>query len=465
MLHIYNSLTGQKEKFTPIDPENIRIYVCGMTVYDYCHLGHARAMVVFDMVVRYLRSRGNKVTYVRNITDIDDKIIARALENDETTTELTERFTKAMHEDAAALGVLQPDFEPKATESVNLIIQMIGELIGKGMAYQGESGDVYCNVTAFDGYGKLSGKKLEDLQAGKRIAVEDDKKSPFDFVLWKMSKEGEPSWESPWGAGRPGWHIECSAMARDKLGDQFDIHGGGLDLQFPHHENEIAISETVTGKPFVKYWIHNGHIRVNQEKMSKSLGNFFTIREIFEEFKAEEVRFFLLSSGYRSPLNYSVDNLHQAKKSLSGLYLALRGTENHDENILNCNNETVQAYKKKFFDAMDDDFNTPGAISVLHEMATEINRRKSQNGEGVCELSSALIKLGNIIGFFEGKIEEYFVSEEQSQSSDKIEKLIEQRNQARKDKDWGLADSIRDQLQKMGVVIEDSAAGTTWRYQ
>ncbi len=456
MLHVYNSLTKKKEPFQPLEEGKVKMYVCGMTVYDFCHLGHARAMVVFDMVARYLRYRDYEVKYVRNITDIDDKIINRANENSEDFLALTERFIEAMYEDADALGVQRPDAEPKATESIPLIIDMIERLIAKGAAYQAENGDVYSRVESFTSYGKLSGKNIEDLRVGERIAVGDVKESPYDFVLWKMAKPGEPSWESPWGAGRPGWHIECSAMAFDELGESFDIHGGGLDLQFPHHENEIAMSETVTEKPFAKYWMHNGHVRVDQEKMSKSLGNFFTIREILKKYKAEEVRFFLLTSGYRSPLNYTEENLQQAKQSLLKLYTALRGIEIGKA-------PEQSAYKDRFIAAMDDDYNTPAAIAVLHELSVEVNKARDAGGDSLGELAAILVELGNVLGLLEHNVDEFFQGDADGLAAAEIDALVAQRNQARADKNWAEADRVRDELKDQGIVIEDGAGGTSWR--
>ncbi|NJD07490.1 MAG: cysteine--tRNA ligase, partial [Methylococcaceae bacterium] len=391
MLKIYNTLTRRKDEFVPIEPGKIRIYVCGMTVYDYCHLGHARVMVVFDTVVRHLRHAGYQVTYVRNITDIDDKIIARAHANGVTIEALTERFIEAMHQDERALGVLPPDQEPCATRSIGQIVAMIETLIGKGLAYVGENGDVFYAVAKFPGYGRLSGKNIEELRAGERVGVDEAKRDPLDFVLWKMAKAGEPSWESPWGPGRPGWHIECSAMSTCCLGDHFDIHGGGMDLQFPHHENEIAQSEGATGKPFVNLWMHNGFVRVNEEKMSKSLGNFFTLREVLSRYRAEVVRFFILNSHYRSPLNYCDENLDAAQAALTRLYNALRGLESNPET------EAGGEFAVRFGEAMDDDFNTPSAISVLFDLAREINRQKSQDADLASRLAGTLKRLGGII--------------------------------------------------------------------
>jgi len=373
MLQIYNSLTRKKEPFEPIDPANVRMYVCGMTVYDYCHIGHARVLVVFDMVNRYLRHLygENHVTYVRNITDIDDKIIRRAQECHEPFTRLTERFIDAMHEDAEALGVLPPDEEPRATLSMEQIIEMIQTLLDKGYAYTAQNGDVYYDVSRFSSYGKLSGKRLEELRAGERVAVDEAKEDPLDFVLWKAAKPGEPCWDSPWGKGRPGWHIECSAMSTHCLGCHFDIHGGGLDLQFPHHENEIAQSEAATGCKFVNYWMHNGFVRVDDEKMSKSLGNFFTIREVLKRYDPEVVRYFILASHYRSPLNYSDRNLEGAKGALTTLYTALRELPAGAE----VQGEAKEA--RRFHEALCDDFNTPEAMAVLFELARDINRLRS----------------------------------------------------------------------------------------
>jgi len=367
MLQIYNSLSKKKETFTPIEPGKVRMYVCGMTVYDYCHIGHARVLVVFDMVARTLRARGFDVTYIRNVTDIDDKIIQRANENGESIDALTGRFIAAMHEDADALGVQRPDQEPRATRHIGEILTMIGQLIQNGYAYVAPNHDVYYRVRKFANYGQLSGKSLDDLQVGARVEADEAKDDPLDFVLWKAAKPGEPSWDSPWGPGRPGWHIECSAMSTCCLGNHFDIHGGGLDLQFPHHENEIAQSEGATGEKFVNLWMHNGFVRVNEEKMSKSLGNFFTIREVLKHYDPEVVRYFILASHYRSPLNYSDDSLEQAKAALARLYTALRDLP---EAAVPPNSDAEQ----RFFEAMDDDFNSPVAVSVLFDLAHDINK-------------------------------------------------------------------------------------------
>jgi cysteinyl-tRNA synthetase len=465
MLKIFNTLTGSKDIFKPIDPGKVSMYVCGMTVYDYCHLGHARVMVVFDVVVRYLREAGYNVTYVRNITDVDDKIIQRARENNEDIQTLTTRFINIMNEDAAALGVLPPDLEPRATLSMDSIIDMIGTLVDKGYAYQGKNGDVYYNVSRFDNYGRLSGKQLEDLQAGARVAVDNAKGDPLDFVLWKTVKPDEPSWTSPWGAGRPGWHIECSAMSTGCLGAHFDIHGGGMDLKFPHHENEIAQSEAATGEPFVNYWMHNGFVRVDDEKMSKSLGNFFTVREILKRYRAEDVRYFILASHYRSPLNYSQDNLEQGKAALTRLYTSLRGLSPFARPGPEC-----EDYTKVFHAAMDDDFNTPEAIAVLFELAREINKCRETDSGLAGRLAGCLHRLGGILGLLQVEPETYLreAATEPSMaagglSEETVEGLIARRDSARAQKDWAEADRLRDKLEASGIVLEDSAGGTNWR--
>ena len=459
MLQIYNSLTNQKENFKPIEDNKIRMYVCGMTVYDYCHLGHARVMVAFDVVFRYLKARGYDVTYVRNITDIDDKIIQRANEKSENFKTLTEHFINAMHEDEKALGIQAPTAEPKATDNIAEIISMINTLIEKGYAYQGNSGDVYYDVSKFKDYGKLSGRNPEELRSGERIAVNTDKNDPLDFVLWKMAKPDEPYWDSPWGKGRPGWHIECSAMSTKLLGNHFDIHGGGHDLQFPHHENEIAQSEACTGEHFANYWMHNGFIRVDEEKMSKSLGNFFTIREVLKKYKAEEIRYFMLTSQYRSPLNYSSDQLDAAGAALDRLYTALRGLETSTaaEN---------SEYEKHFNEAMDDDFNTPEALATLFDLARDINRARQEKNIGRANKLGALLKkLGSELGLLEGDIESWFQGDTSSGdlSNEAIEALIQERLDAKQNKDWDKADKIRDQLNEQGITLEDKGAETLWR--
>ena len=465
MLKIYNTLTNQKDTFTPIEAGKVRMYVCGMTVYDYCHLGHARVMVVFDVVVRYLRALGYDVTYVRNITDVDDKIIQRANENNEDIHALTARFIDIMNEDAAALGVRPPDMEPRATSSMGDIIKMIETLIGKGYAYQGSNGDVYYDVSRFENYGVLSGKQLEDLQAGARVAVDESKDDPLDFVLWKTVKPEEPSWPSPWGNGRPGWHIECSAMSTQCLGAHFDIHGGGMDLKFPHHENEIAQAEAATGKHFVNYWMHNGFVRVADEKMSKSLGNFFTVREILKIYRAEEIRYFILASQYRSPLNYSRENLDNSKAALTRLYTALRGIT-----LSETNDSLCDPYKAAFHNAMDDDFNSPEAIAVLFEIAREINKCRDTDPLRAAVLATCLSSLGAVLGLIQDDPEAYLTASastgdagEGAISAAAVEDLIARRIIARTDKDWAEADRIRDELDAAGIILEDGAAGTSWR--
>jgi cysteinyl-tRNA synthetase len=461
MLKIYNSLTREKEVFTPIQENKINMYVCGMTVYDYCHLGHARVLVAFDVVFRYLKQLGYDVTYVRNITDIDDKIIKRANENGEPFTDLVERFIAAMHEDEAALGVQKPTLEPRATENISEILHMIETLIDKGYAYQGKNtGDIYYKVSAFEEYGKLSGRNVEDLRAGERIAVEEDKQDPLDFVLWKMAKPDEPSWESPWGKGRPGWHIECSAMSTNALGNHFDIHGGGHDLQFPHHENEIAQSEACTGHKYVNYWMHNGFIRINDEKMSKSLGNFFTIRDVLEHYKAEEVRYFMLTSQYRSPLNYSTEQLDNARASLTRLYTALRDLPETDAVA------ELPKLTDRFHAAMQDDFNTPEALAVLFELAKEVNRLKQDDEQQAANVANLLKALASLLGILQMDIEAWFkagAGHEEGLSDSDIESLLEQRVQARADKNWAEADRIRDVLQENNIILEDKAGVTSWR--
>ncbi len=455
---IYNTLTKQKEVFTPIEPNKVRLYVCGMTVYDLCHVGHARVMVVFDTVVRYLRAQGYEVTYVRNITDIDDKIIQRANENGEDVQQLTRRFIQEMHQDEQALGVLPPDHEPCATHSMADIIHMIQQLTEKGYAYQAHNGDVYYAVSKFEHYGKLSGKKLEDLRAGERVDIDRAKQDPLDFVLWKSAKPDEPSWESPWGKGRPGWHIECSAMSTCCLGNHFDIHGGGMDLQFPHHENEIAQSEAATGEKFVNLWMHNGFVRINEEKMSKSLGNFFTVREVLARYQPEVMRYFILTSHYRSPLNYSDQQLDTAKQALDRLYTALRGLTLSDTV---CDN---QQYAERFNTAMDDDFNTPEALAVLFDLAKEINRLDAENNEiEASNLANELRRLSSMLGLLQTNPEQHFQGETQSLSVEQIETLIAARQTARQNKDFQEADRVRDELKSHGIVLEDSAQGTTWK--
>ncbi len=459
MLKIYNSYTNQKEEFKPIEPGKVRMYVCGMTVYDLCHLGHARVLVVFDMVTRYLKSQGYDVTYVRNVTDVDDKIIQRANENGESINQLTERFIKAMHEDAEALGVLPPDEEPRATSSMGDIIDMIKVLQEKGYAYAADNGDVYYDVSKFEGYGQLSGKKTEDLRAGERIAVDEFKDDPLDFVLWKAAKPDEPYWESPWGNGRPGWHIECSAMSTCCLGNTFDIHGGGQDLQFPHHENEIAQSEAATGEKFVNLWMHNGFVRIDDEKMSKSLGNFFTVREILERYRAEDVRYFILASHYRSPLNYSDQMLDSAGAALSRLYNSLRGVEP------GAIDEDCDEYLQRFEVAMNEDFNTAEAIAVLFDLANQLNKIKSTDSTKAMSLAACLKQLGSVLGLLQEDPDIYLKSGGKAEGLDDsaIEALIQERAQAKADKNWARADQIRDELKDKGIELEDKGGETSWR--
>jgi len=459
MLTIYNSLSNKKETFVPIVPGQVRMYVCGMTVYDYCHIGHARVLVVFDVVYRFLKHLGYAVTYVRNITDIEDKIINRANENGEEYFHLTERFIRAMHEDADALGVLRPDMEPRATDTIEPMLAMIQRLQQLGYAYQADNGDVYFSVSKFADYGKLSGKIIDQLRAGERVDIDAGKRDPLDFVLWKSAKPGEPSWSSSFGDGRPGWHIECSAMSNSLLGNHFDIHGGGQDLQFPHHENEIAQSEACNGEKFVNYWMHNGFVRVNQEKMSKSLGNFFVLREVLENYRAEEIRYFIVSSHYRSQLNYSEEQLDHARSALQRFYTALQDTETVEV-------PADSEYQQRFEQAMNDDFNTASAIAVMFDLARDINRAKSEQQGAQHALASLLRYLGSIIGLLQADAEDFLKSgggQGAGLSDVAIDELIEQRLQARADKNWADADRIRDELSAAGIVIEDGANGTRWR--
>ncbi|MEI7842894.1 MAG: cysteine--tRNA ligase [Gallionellaceae bacterium] len=457
MLKIHNTLTRDKQDFKPIDANQVRMYVCGMTVYDYCHLGHARVMVVFDMVYRWLKSSGYDVTYVRNITDIDDKIIKRAAENKESIHALTQRFIDAMHEDAAALGVQRPDHEPRATQYVPQMLAMIEQLEKNGLAYQAADGDVNYAVRKFEGYGKLSGKSLEDLRAGERVDVAESKHDPLDFVLWKHAKDGEADevkWDSKWGKGRPGWHIECSAMGSEILGNHFDIHGGGADLQFPHHENEIAQSEGAHQCQYVNYWMHNGFVRVDNEKMSKSLGNFFTIREVLKKYDAEVVRFFILRAHYRSPLNYSDQHLDDAKGALTRLYTALKLSVLEASAI-----DWNQPHAQRFKAAMDDDFNTPEAVAVLFDLANDLNRTQS------VEAASQLKSLAGVLGLLQRDPQEFLQGGVSEGGLDDvaIQAQIEARIAAKKAKNFAEADRIRKALLEAGIVLEDSVQGTTWR--
>jgi len=456
MLSIYNSLTNQKEIFKPITPNEVRLYVCGMTVYDFCHLGHARVMIIFDVINRWLKLSGYSVQYVRNITDIDDKIIKKAAEENITIKELTERFIMEMNKDADALGVLRPDSEPKATNHISDIINMIQILIDKEFAYVGDNNDVYYSVSDFKGYGKLSGKTLKDLRAGNRIDIDQNKKNNFDFVMWKSAKKDEPSWESPWGAGRPGWHIECSAMSNKILGNHFDIHGGGQDLQFPHHENEIAQSEAANNCKMANYWLHNGFVKIDDEKMSKSLGNFFTIRSILKKYLPEVVRFFILKAHYRSPLNYSDINLDDAKQGLTRLYLSVRNKIKSQKSEIDWSDN----YAIRFKAALDDDFNTPAAVAVLYELANEINKNKDN------QRIELLVNLANSLGILTMKPEDFLQGVLMSPIGDGgliIDDLIEERNLAKKNKNYEEADRIRKLLLENDILLEDTAEGTIWR--
>lgn len=457
MLQIFDSLTKAKRPFEPIEPGKVKIYVCGITVYDYCHIGHARGWVIFDMVARYLRYRGYDVTLVRNITDIDDKIINRARENKVAWDALAQQFIDAMHEDESALGVMAGDLQPRATEYIPRMLELIQKLIAQGHAYVADNGDVYFDVLSFKEYGKLSHRDVESLRSGVRIDINEAKREPLDFVLWKMSKADEPSWESKWGKGRPGWHIECSAMSTDLLGQPFDIHGGGMDLKFPHHENEIAQSEAACGKEFARTWMHVGLLQVNKEKMSKSLGNFFTVREVLAEHNAEVVRYFMISGHYRSPVSYSEGTLEKMLHTLRSLYIALRdlpqaqAVENHH-------------YEERFVKVMDDDFNTPEALAILFEMAHEINRlREEQKIAEAAQIGAVLKRLGGLLGILQ-QVPEYFLQGDiADEEASKINALIAARNQARQQKQWSEADRLRGELTAMGVMIEDTAEGTSWR--
>ncbi len=472
MIRIHNSLTGEKQELKPITPGRIGMYVCGMTVYDYIHIGHGRMLAVFDVVVRYLRHRGYEVTYVRNITDIDDKIINRAAQNGEPMQALTARYIAANNEDFAQLGLIKPDVEPRATEYLPQIIAMIGKLIERGYAYVAPSGDVMYAVAKFEGYGKLSGKVLADLRAGARVDVDESKRDPLDFVLWKHAKPGEPSWESPWGPGRPGWHIECSAMSTDLLGTTFDVHGGGMDLKFPHHENEIAQSCAATGQPFVNLWVHNGFVNIDNEKMSKSLGNFFTVREVFKTLRHPEVlRYFYLLSHYRGPINYSLDQLEQADAALGRIYTALRDLPAPSAPAV------ASDYTARFHEVMDDDLNTPEALAVLQRMTREINSARDKGKHAkAAELGAELCAIASVLGLLRVDPAEWFRRSAQLPSSSgsaqprviltdaEVEQRVEARLNARKAKDFAESDRIRDELAAAGVIVEDKPGGkTTWR--
>ena len=505
MITIHNSLTGRKEPFREIEPGHVRLYVCGVTVYDYLHVGHARCYVAFDTVARYLRHRGYRVTFVRNITDIDDKIIERAAKNGESCEALTERFIRAMHEDFARLGIAPVDHEPRATEYVPQIVAMVERLIAKGYAYVAEDGDVLYSVGRFEGYGRLSGKRLADLRAGARVAVDQAKRDPLDFVLWKMAKPGEPAWDSPWGKGRPGWHIECSAMSVSLLGGHFDIHGGGMDLKFPHHENEIAQTCAACGTPFVNVWMHNGFVNVNAEKMSKSLGNFFTVREVLPKLRPEVMRMFVLASHYRGPINYSDDNLRQADAALERLYLALRGTGAAGATVGDSDGISIDAgaspsgsaspageATERFRAAMDDDFNTPEALAVLQALARDLNVAKGAGqGARAAALAAELRAVGAVLGILQQDPDQWLktrtmlgatahasielgglsaagtaaVGAVDRLGDAEIDALVAARTAARKGKDFRESDRIRDELQARGVVLEDGPQGTTWRWK
>ncbi|MDH0449262.1 cysteine--tRNA ligase [Shewanella sp. GD04112] len=457
MLKIYNSITRQKQEFKPITPGKVGMYVCGVTVYDLCHIGHGRTFVSFDMIVRYLRYAGYEVNFQRNITDIDDKIIKRANENQEDCNTLTDRLIGEMHKDFDALNMIRPDFEPRATLHIAEIIDMVERLLARGHAYVAADGDVLFSVASFPEYGRLSGQNLEQLQAGARVEVDDNKQNPMDFVLWKMSKPGEPTWESPWGPGRPGWHIECSAMNSKHLGLHFDIHGGGSDLQFPHHENEIAQSCCAHDTPYVNYWMHTGMVMVDREKMSKSLGNFFTIRDVLGHYDPETVRYFLLSGHYRSQINYSEENLKQARAALERLYTAIKDVD------LTVAPAPAEEFVAKFKAAMDDDFNTPEAYSVLFDMVREINRLKATDMAQASAMAVAMKQLADVLGLLHQAPDAFFKGEGSDDEVAEIEALIVERNRARAEKDWPAADVARNRLNELGVVLEDGPSGTTWR--
>lgn len=461
MLQIYNTLTRLKETFKPINPRDVGVYVCGVTVYDYCHLGHARTYTAADVIIRYLRAQGYQVKYIRNITDIDDKIIKRANENKEDFNAVTTRFTQAMHEDFAALGLSVPDAEPRATEFIPQMIALIEKIIAKNHAYVASNGDVYFDVRSYADYGCLSHHNLEELESGARVEVVDVKRDPLDFVLWKLAKPGEPSWDSPWGKGRPGWHIECSAMSMQLLGEHFDLHAGGRDLIFPHHENEIAQSQAASDKKFVNVWMHAGFLQMDKEKMSKSLGNFVTIRDVLRDHSPETLRYFLIASHYRSPLVYSSDALFQAKQSLNRFYTALRSLKLSDHTF-DSEKGLASCYAQEFLSAMDDDFNTPIALSVLFDLAHEIQRLRDKDEKAAQEHGALLRHLGGMLGILQADPEAFFQSGHDVDVQ-KIESLIAARQEARKNKNWAEADRIRHELSDLQIVIEDGAGGTTWK--
>ena len=457
MLKIYNTLKREKEEFKPINPNQVGMYVCGVTVYDLCHFGHGRTFVSFDVIARYLRYSGYNLCYVRNITDVDDKIIKRAIENNETCDQLVDRMIAEMHKDFDALNILRPDVEPRATHHISEIIAMVEKLIANGHAYVAADGDVMFDVESFPKYGALSRQNLDQLQAGARVEIKSVKKNPMDFVLWKMSKENEPSWESPWGNGRPGWHIECSAMNSKELGEHFDIHGGGSDLMFPHHENEIAQSCCANHGNYVNYWLHTGMLTIDKEKMSKSLGNFFSIRYMLDLYDAESLRYFFLTAHYRSLLDYSIDNLNLARSALERLYTALRGCD------LTVPAKGGEQYVEAFKIAMDDDFNTPGALAVLFEIAREINKLKTEDTEKANGLAVRLKELASVLGLLEQDPETFLKGDANDDEAAEIEALIKQRNEAKAAKNWAVADEVRDKLKAMNIVLEDTPNGTTWR--
>ncbi len=458
MLKIYNTLTRKKEEFKPITAGKIGMYVCGVTIYDLCHIGHGRTFVSFDVISRYLRFLGYDLNFVRNITDIDDKIIKRAAENGESCDSLTERLIQDMHQDFDALNMKRPDVEPRATHYIQEIIDLVERLIERGFAYVASNGDVMFEVKKFSEYGKLSKQDLDQLQAGARVDIDSAKRSPLDFVLWKMSKPGEPTWTSPWGDGRPGWHIECSAMNSSILGNHFDIHGGGSDLQFPHHENEIAQSCCAHDSKYVNTWMHSGMVMIDKEKMSKSLGNFFTIRDVLSHYDAETVRYFLMSGHYRSQLNYSEENLNQSRSALERLYTSLRGLD------MNAEPAAGDHYVSRFSDAMNDDFNTPEAYSVLFDMAREVNRIKSEDIQLASKLGALMRELADVIGILHQDPDTFLKGDTGNDSEvAEIEALIKLRNDSRASKDWANADVARDKLAQMGIVLEDGPEGTTWR--
>lgn len=469
MLQIYNTLHRRKEPFEPLKAGHAGLYVCGITVYDECHVGHGRVMIVYDVLFRHLRTAGYQVNYVRNITDVDDKIIKRAAEQGVSPAELSQRYIDEMHADERALNVLPPVHEPRATESITSMVRIIGRLIDSGHAYAADNGDVYYSVKSFADYGKLSGRKVDELRAGERVAVDEYKRDPLDFVLWKASKPGEPSWSSPWGEGRPGWHIECSAMSMDLLGEEFDIHGGGADLQFPHHENEIAQSEALTGGRFARYWMHNGLVRIGDEKMSKSLNNFLTIRDVLSHFSGEEIRTFIIGSHYRSPLNYTNEALLAARTALRRFYTALRGRSVDRESLSDTPNADTSMldaeYIGRFVAAMDDDLNTPEALAVLHDLANTLNKESDTSGARAVLLASTLVYLGGRLGILDKDPETLLQGEatQDGPSADQIDALIDARQAARAAKDFARSDQIRDELAAQGVVLEDAGGKTTWR--